>query len=380
MSLETLRDLNPQRRHAVAGPETQAQPVKRLAGTRRGHSGGARAPHPAQAKTPACPESVGAPSAIVIEVSTGTVACQRAADKRRSIGSTTKLMTALLTLEEAKLSQTFTAADYNAAPIESKIGLQPGERMKRLRPDARAAARVRQRRRGDARRGRLGLAEGVRARDEPPRAQPRPQAHALREPDRARPGGQLLLGARPGHAGHGPADQPLLQEGRGLADGHAQDRRPPAHVHEPQPARAAAIRSSTASRPATPAAPATCSSAPPAATASSSSAPCSRTPSEAARDSDTMALFNWAFPRFQRIRPVIKGRALATAQIRYRAGAELELVASRTVRRIVLRGAARRRSRSPSTRRRSSKGRSAAASGSAASRSARAAGSSRRCR
>ena len=85
---------------------------------------------PAEAKVPSCPDGVGAPSAIVIEVSTGTVACQRAADKERSIGSTTKLMTALLTLEQAKLSRTFTAADYNPAPIESQIGLQPGERMK----------------------------------------------------------------------------------------------------------------------------------------------------------------------------------------------------------------------------------------------------------
>ena len=48
-------------------------------------------------------------SAIVIEVSTGIVACERAADKRLRIGSTTKLMTALLTLENAKLSDTFTA-------------------------------------------------------------------------------------------------------------------------------------------------------------------------------------------------------------------------------------------------------------------------------
>jgi D-alanyl-D-alanine carboxypeptidase (penicillin-binding protein 5/6) len=51
-----------------------------------------------------------------------------------------------------------------------------------------------------------------------------------------------------------------------------------------------------------------------------------------------MALFKWAMPRFQRIRAVIEGRPLATAQIRYRAGAELKLVPARTVRRIVLRG------------------------------------------
>jgi D-alanyl-D-alanine carboxypeptidase (penicillin-binding protein 5/6) len=62
------------------------------------------------------------------------------------------------------------------------------------------------------------------------------------------------------------------------------------------------------------------------------------TPSEAARDADTMALFDWTFPRFQRIRAVIKGRELATPPIRYRRGATLSLVASRTVRRVVLRG------------------------------------------
>src|SRR3712207_8750281 len=48
----------------------------------------------------------------------------------RSVGSAMKLMTALITLENADLSDTFTAARYNALPVESKIGLQPGERMR----------------------------------------------------------------------------------------------------------------------------------------------------------------------------------------------------------------------------------------------------------
>jgi D-alanyl-D-alanine carboxypeptidase (penicillin-binding protein 5/6) len=39
-------------------------------------------------------------------------------------------MTALLTLERAKLSDTYTAANYNVSPIESQIGLQRGEKMK----------------------------------------------------------------------------------------------------------------------------------------------------------------------------------------------------------------------------------------------------------
>src|SRR3954466_1444218 len=62
------------------------------------------------------------------------------------------------------------------------------------------------------------------------------------------------------------------------------------------------------------------------------------TPSEAARDNDTMALFRWAFPRYQRIRAVVKGHPMAAVPIRFRAGATLSLVAAHTVRRVVLRG------------------------------------------
>jgi D-alanyl-D-alanine carboxypeptidase (penicillin-binding protein 5/6) len=52
----------------------------------------------------------------------GAVACARNADERRSIASTTKLMTALLTLERAKLSDTFTAARLLPVAAESQIG------------------------------------------------------------------------------------------------------------------------------------------------------------------------------------------------------------------------------------------------------------------
>jgi D-alanyl-D-alanine carboxypeptidase (penicillin-binding protein 5/6) len=84
----------------------------------------------ASAQARDCPSSLQAPSAIVLEVSTGDIACERAADAERPVGSTVKLMTALLTLERADLDATFRAPDYNAAPAESLVGLQPGERMK----------------------------------------------------------------------------------------------------------------------------------------------------------------------------------------------------------------------------------------------------------
>jgi serine-type D-Ala-D-Ala carboxypeptidase (penicillin-binding protein 5/6) len=76
-----------------------------------------------------CPQTVKAPQAIVLEVSTGVVACERAADQRRPVGSAVKLMTALLTLERAELSDRFRATDYRPSMAESKIGLLPGERM-----------------------------------------------------------------------------------------------------------------------------------------------------------------------------------------------------------------------------------------------------------
>jgi serine-type D-Ala-D-Ala carboxypeptidase (penicillin-binding protein 5/6) len=76
-----------------------------------------------------CPDEVTAPSAIVLEVSTGDVACQRRADAERPVGSTVKLMTALLTLERAKLTDTYKASSYRPAPAESQIRLMPGERM-----------------------------------------------------------------------------------------------------------------------------------------------------------------------------------------------------------------------------------------------------------
>jgi serine-type D-Ala-D-Ala carboxypeptidase (penicillin-binding protein 5/6) len=85
------------------------------------------APAPAQARD--CPGSVSAPSAIVLEVSTGIVVCERNADEERPVGSTVKLMTALLTLERAKLDDRYRAADYRPSPAESQIYLQPGDRL-----------------------------------------------------------------------------------------------------------------------------------------------------------------------------------------------------------------------------------------------------------
>jgi D-alanyl-D-alanine carboxypeptidase (penicillin-binding protein 5/6) len=72
---------------------------------------------------------VRAPAAILVEPATGDVVYQRNARDERPIASTTKLMTALLTLERARLGRTYTAVPYHAAPAESVIGLRAGERL-----------------------------------------------------------------------------------------------------------------------------------------------------------------------------------------------------------------------------------------------------------
>jgi len=313
--------------------------VKRVAGTSAALVAALAlsAPTPAQAKAPNCPSAVSAPSAIVIEVSTGTVVCERQADKRRLIGSATKLMTALLTLEETKLSKTFKAADYQASPIESRINLQPGERMKV----------------SDLMRGLLlesgndaavTLAEGVAGsrkafvRDMNKRA----RSLGLENTHFANPIGfddednyssardlvRLATVLRTNTFFKKVVDSPVATLKTGVRERTFRNRNRLVRnypfvngVKTGHTRGAGYVLVGSASR-----------------NGIQLISAVLGTNSENARDSDTMALFRHAFPRFQRIRAVIKGRAMATAQIRYRPGAELKLYATRTVRRIVRRG------------------------------------------
>jgi D-alanyl-D-alanine carboxypeptidase (penicillin-binding protein 5/6) len=79
--------------------------------------------------TPAAsgPPQVRAPAAILVEPVTGDVVFGRNADQRRPIASTTKLMTALVTLEHASLDDVMTTIDYHASPAESLAGFRAGE-------------------------------------------------------------------------------------------------------------------------------------------------------------------------------------------------------------------------------------------------------------
>jgi serine-type D-Ala-D-Ala carboxypeptidase (penicillin-binding protein 5/6) len=78
---------------------------------------------------PAPPRVPTAAAAIVVDARDGTVMFAKRPDQERSIASTTKLMTALLALEEANPDEVFTAPEYNAMPAESRINLREGERM-----------------------------------------------------------------------------------------------------------------------------------------------------------------------------------------------------------------------------------------------------------
>ena len=85
---------------------------------------------PGTAHAQAGAPEIQAPSAILVEASTGDVVFQRDAGEQRAIASTTKLMTALLALEGIALDDVLTSPGYQGGPLESVIGLQEGERMK----------------------------------------------------------------------------------------------------------------------------------------------------------------------------------------------------------------------------------------------------------
>ena len=98
------------------------------------------------------PPDISASSAILIEASTGEVLYARDAEQRRPIASTTKLMTALLTMEKAKLADTDRGVGLRRGA--DRVEAQPAARREAVgrRPPARPDARVRERRRDGARR------------------------------------------------------------------------------------------------------------------------------------------------------------------------------------------------------------------------------------
>jgi serine-type D-Ala-D-Ala carboxypeptidase (penicillin-binding protein 5/6) len=73
--------------------------------------------------------ALGVRSAILVAPQTGQQLDGVDPDARLAIASTTKLMTALLTLQHARFSTIFHQNDWVASSVDSQIGLQPGEAM-----------------------------------------------------------------------------------------------------------------------------------------------------------------------------------------------------------------------------------------------------------
>lgn len=79
----------------------------------------------------AAPENISAVSAIVIEAKTGTVLWEKNSHEQRAMASTTKIMTAMLTIEAGELDREFTV-DPIAIMVEgTSMGLCEGDRVSR---------------------------------------------------------------------------------------------------------------------------------------------------------------------------------------------------------------------------------------------------------
>jgi D-alanyl-D-alanine carboxypeptidase (penicillin-binding protein 5/6) len=84
----------------------------------------------AAAATAEKPTELPARTWVVVDADDGTVLAAHRANEESAIASTTKLMTAFVARKELRLGHTVTAADYQAGPAESLLGLEAGERIK----------------------------------------------------------------------------------------------------------------------------------------------------------------------------------------------------------------------------------------------------------
>jgi D-alanyl-D-alanine carboxypeptidase (penicillin-binding protein 5/6) len=89
----------------------------------------ALAPPARAASPPPVPPVLQAKAAILVERDVGVTLFSHDADRQLPIASTTKLMTAYVALQHAKLDRVLTVRPYTPAPDETVAGLEPGERL-----------------------------------------------------------------------------------------------------------------------------------------------------------------------------------------------------------------------------------------------------------
>ena len=278
---------------------------------------------------------ISAPSAVVVEASTGDVLFAKAADKRRAIASTTKLMTALLVLEGSKPSTLLPAARYRALPVESKIGLRPGERLT-------VADLLRGLLVGSANDAAVTLAEGVGgSRAAFVRAMNKRAAElGLKGTHYANPIG---LDA-PGNYSTARDLARLTLRLRRFAFFRRTVARPSVTLRSGDRPRTISNRNKLVGLPEINGVKTGHTGGAGWVLVGSGSkrgvtlvSVVLGAAGEAGRQADTRRLLTWGFGRYRRVRPVEPGEVLARVPIRYRRGAELALVTARSGRRLVVR-------------------------------------------
>jgi len=292
---------------------------------------------PAALAAPPRPPDVSAPAAIVMESSTGDVPFRVNDRQRRPIASTTKIMTALLTLKRAQLDEVFTSPGYEGDPAESVIDLKAGEELT-----------VRDLLRGlllaSANDAAVTLAQGVSGSTEAFVKLMNRQARRLRlrdtsyanpigldDPDNystARDLARLALVLRRDDFARETMDLPraTLRSGnkrRRIVNRNRLVRRVPIvdGVKTGRTNIAGYILVGSATRKGVTVVSVVLDE-----------------PSEAARDADTVALLDYGLSRYKRVRPVRKGQSVGQATVRYGAGASTALVAGASFKRVVERG------------------------------------------
>ena len=287
------------------------------------------------ARAAAPPPPISGQSALVIEASTADVAYAKQPNERRAIASTTKLMTALLTLERSRPSTEYRAVRYRALPAESKINLQAGEKMTvadllraLLIESANDAAATLAARVGgsesefvramNARAQKLGLknthyanpigldeAGNYSTARDLVRLTLRLRAFGFFRRTVAREQVTLRTGNRPRTLDNRNT-LVRLPEVNGVKTGHTQQ----AGYVLVGSGRKRGITLISAVL---------------------------GSPTVAGREADTRKLYDWAFKLYRRVRAIPPGEVLARAPIKYRRGAELSLVVGDTMRRFVIR-------------------------------------------
>ena len=280
---------------------------------------------------------VGAKSAIVVDAATGEQLYGRAPDSERAIASTTKLMTALLTLERTKPRDVLTAPSYGGSPAESRINLARGERM--TVGDLTRALML-----ASANDAAAALAEGISGSRSAFVAEMNDRARqlgltetsyanpiGLDDPDNYSSASDLAALARRLLADRRFAaivDQPsaVLKTGarrRSIVNRNLLVRRHPFvnGVKTGRTGKAGYVLVGSGER-----------------GGAQVITVVLGEPSESARDADSLALLRWGLAQFQRLRPVTGGEELARAEIRWRGDETASLVAPRSAALTVRRG------------------------------------------